>query len=72
MPAGTAFGIALRERAQDFHRFRAAAQLDQNCYAIFGTRTVLAESPEFVDGAKRALIFSGGQANATLSSRKYS
>ncbi len=36
----------------------AAAQLDQNCCAIFGTRTVLAESPEFVDSAKRDLIVS--------------
>ena len=36
----------------------AAAQLDQNCYAIFGTQTVLTESPECTDYAKRGLIFS--------------
>jgi hypothetical protein len=29
----------------------AAAELDQNCFAIFGTQTVLAESPELVCGA---------------------
>ncbi len=39
----------------------AAAQLDQNCFAIFGTRTVLAESPEFVDSACRGLMVSGSR-----------
>ena len=37
----------------------AAAQLDQNCFAIFGTRTVLAESPNLPGGAKHGLMFSG-------------
>jgi len=36
--------------------FSAAAQLDQNCCAIFGTRTVLAESPENAIKLKRGLI----------------
>ena len=44
----------------------AAAQLDKNCYAIFWTRTVLAESPEFGGGAKRGPIFSGGFPNIDL------
>ena len=45
-------GVATRIPAQHFAAFqalarqspRAAAQLDQNCCAIFGTRSVLAES----------------------------
>jgi len=37
----------------------AAAQLDNFCCAKIWTRTVLAESPELGDCAKRGLIFSG-------------
>ena len=47
----------------------AAAELDQNCYAIFGTQTVLAESPGMVASAKHGPIDSEGTALTTLLSR---
>jgi len=49
----------------------AAAQLDKNCCAIFWTRTVLAESPEFVDSAKRGLTFSKGDFPVAPSDRAF-
>ena len=44
----------------------AVAELDQNCCAIFGTQTVLTESPGLVASAKHGLIDSDGTELTTL------
>ena len=46
--------------AASLSAFTAAAELDQNCYAIFGTQTVLAEIPAKADKLKRDLIVTEG------------
>ena len=55
-----ATGVGPFEKAAAPQTKAAAAQLDENCCAIFRTRAVLAESPAFVCCAKRDLIFSRG------------
>jgi hypothetical protein len=62
--------LGLPEKATAPLANSAAAQLDKNCCAIFWTRTVLAESPEFASGAKRGLIFSGRPKDTDLFLRK--
>ena len=52
-----AYGRAgVGERPQACHHFRAAAQLDNFCYAKIRTRTVLAENPSDDGKPKRGLI----------------
>ena len=53
------------EKATAASAHLAAAQLDQNCCAIFGTQAVLAESPKYADAAKRGLIFRQAQPTVT-------
>jgi hypothetical protein len=53
-------------RAASLLAFSAAAQLDQNCCALFGTRTVLADCPEKASKLKRGLIVLQRASDLTL------
>jgi hypothetical protein len=50
MPAGTASGIGLWERAQEFRRLRAAAQLDQKLLRNFTGLKQCSQKPPVTDG----------------------